>query len=115
MLVYITCNTVATQLGLVLGFNTVPDALGADIVASKAGYDLDHTQAFPEIGFCDPDMVIPQPTDPVPPPPPPPPPPPVPEPETVIVGPEDTQTKIDLDGDGRPDVRIIIDRPPQNP
>lgn len=44
------------------------------------------------------------------------PPPPAPAPTTSIaVGAEDTVTKIDVDGDGRPDVLVVVDRPPQNP
>jgi hypothetical protein len=44
------------------------------------------------------------------------PPPPAPPParRTLTVGPEDIETKIDTDGDGKPDVRVLIDRPPQN-
>lgn len=116
MLVYITCGAVAQQLGLALGFNTVDDSLGADIVSSKAGYDFNHPEAFPEMGFCDPGMTIPEPHDPPPPPPPaPPPPPPAPAPTTLTIGPEDTVTRIDVDGDGRADVLVVTDRPPQNP
>jgi hypothetical protein len=55
-------------------------------------------------------------SDPAPPPPPPAPPPPAPAPGVSLqVGPEDTHTKIDLDGDGKTDVHVIVDRPPQSP
>lgn len=53
--------------------------------------------------------------DPAPPPPPPAPPPPAPQGTTLGIGPEDTHTRIDLDGDGKTDVHVIVDRPPQNP
>jgi hypothetical protein len=46
---------------------------------------------------------------------PPAPPPPAPAGQSIAVGPEDTLTKIDVDGDGRADVLIVTDRPPQNP
>jgi hypothetical protein len=52
--------------------------------------------------------------------PPPPSPAPAPEPapppaaRTLTVGAEDTHTKIDADGDGRTDVHVLVDRPPQN-
>jgi len=63
-----------------------------------------------------PKVAAPAPTPPAPPPPASPPPPPAPAPATTIaVGAEDTVTKIDVDGDGRADVLIVTDRPPQNP
>jgi len=123
MLVYVTCPAVAAAYGRPLGFNIVSAQALAFMVENFQGYALTYPHAFPRIGYCDPLMPSPNPGTGTPPPAPPPPappppppgPPPAPAPQTITVGPEDTLTKVDVDGDGRPDVLVVVDRPPQNP
>jgi hypothetical protein len=62
MLIYITNPAIATATGLPLGFATVDDAVGLVLVAGRNAYAFNHPQAFPNIGFADPDA------DPYPPP-----------------------------------------------
>jgi hypothetical protein len=103
------------------------DAEAAWLVANHHGYPLNYATTLPAAYYVHPLAPLPfvpfvpepggeLPPAPPPPPPAPPPPPPAPAPATTIaVGAEDTVTKIDVDGDGRPDVLVVVDRPPQNP
>jgi hypothetical protein len=101
------------------------NAEAAWLIANHHGYGLNYATTLPAAYFVHPGAplpfvpFVPAPggeLPPAPPPPPPPPPPPAPAPATTIaVGAEDTVTKIDVDGDGRPDVLVVVDRPPQNP
>ena len=120
MLIYITCPATAATLGLPLGFNNLSDSTGESLVNRKNAYDMNYPRPFPVFGYCDPDAVPADPPPPAPPPPapppPPPPPPPAPAPQSVgfVLGPEDQHIKIDTDGDGKTDVHVIVDNPPQN-
>jgi hypothetical protein len=119
MLVYVTCPAVVAAMPqLRLGFNIVPTILANALIQALQAYPLTYPRAFPRLGYCDPNMPAPGPS-PAPPPPAPPPapvPPPAPAPQSSLtIGPEDTVTRIDVDGDGRPDVLVVVDRPPQNP
>lgn len=94
----------------------------ADVAVVKTGPMLELTGVgLNTLGAVAARLTVPRvaadPSDPpAPPPPPPAPPPPAPAPGVSLqVGPEDTHTKIDLDGDGKTDVHVIVDRPPQSP
>jgi hypothetical protein len=119
MLIYVTCKQTSIESGLKMGFNQVSDALGQLFIDQKSAYGMDYPRPFPALGFCDPDgNNPPAPPPPAPPPSDPPPPPPAPAPSTTLsmqIGPEDQHIKIDTDGDGKTDVHVIVDNPPQNP
>jgi hypothetical protein len=94
-------------------FQTALGAFGAAVATQKFGNRLELRGTGGKI-ILSVDVALRVPkvvADPAPPPPAPPPAPGT----TIAVGPEDTVTKIDVDGDGRADVLIVTDRPPQNP
>lgn len=96
------------------------DAEASWLVTNRHGYGITQPLPLPAPYYVHPQAPLPfvpfvpsGSTNPVPPPPPAP--SPAPAPQTIAVGPEDSITKIDVDGDGRADVLVITDRPPQNP
>ena len=44
-----------------------------------------------------------------------PPPPPAPAPQSLAIGAEDQYIPIDVNADGKTDVHVLVDKPPQNP
>ena len=96
------------------------DNEAAWLLANHHGYSVDYPRAVPAAYYVDPAAPLPfVPFNPVPGPNPAPTPPPGPAPApftvSLEVGPEDSYQTIDRDGDGKADVHIIEDNPPQNP
>jgi hypothetical protein len=83
MLVYITCPAVAAAYARPLGFNIVPTVVGLAMISGLQAYGLNHPGFWPGLGYCDPAMPTPGPTE-DPPAPPPPPPAPCPAPPSPV-------------------------------